>query len=285
MTLQEKLATQASQSKSTEKTSDYVKQEKPATQSVENVFRNTLKKMENEISRALPRHMTVDKMCRNVTTLVRVNPQLLNGLNDSPVTFWSALLLSSQLGLDLTPTLGQAYLIPFNNKRTGKVEIQFIFGYRGMLDLIYRSGEVASVQCDVVYEKDDMELELGIIDKFVHRPKLDGHRGNPILYYAIFKFKTGGYHFEWMSKSQIDSIRQRSQSGKVGGKYDPSGPWVTDYDEMAKKTVLRRASKKLPMSTEFRRIIENDETIKREILDDMTEPQFNESEPIDTTAE
>jgi recombination protein RecT len=272
MTLQEKLAIQASQSKPNETTNEVATQTKAPAQSLDSVFKNTLKTMEKEIARALPRHMTVDKMCRVVTTLIRTNPALLPFLQKSPTTFWGGILLSAQLGLDLTPSLGQAYLIPYGS------HIQFIIGYRGMLDLIYRSGEVSSVQCDVVYENDSLEFELGINDVFIHKPKLDGNRGKAKLYYAVFKFKSGGYHFEWMTIDQIELIRDRSASKN-------SGPWKTDYDEMAKKTVIRRAAKKLPMSTDFRRLIENDEVIKKEILDDMTEPQFNESEPIDTTAE
>jgi recombination protein RecT len=98
----------------------------------------------------------------------------------------------------------------------------------------------------MVYENDTFELELGIDTKVTHKPLLTGDRGKPKLVYMVAHFTDGGHHFEWMSISDVDKIRGRSPSGK-------SGPWVTDYEQMALKTVIRRGWKFLPMSIEMQK--------------------------------
>lgn len=245
--------------------------------SIEAQFQAQLKKMEAQIARALPKHMTVDRFSRIVLTEIRRNPKLLQCMNDAPVTLWSSILLSAQLGVDLTPSLGQAYILPYWNKKTGKTEAQLQLGYRGLLGLVRNSGEIEAVMCETVFEKDHLEIQLGPETVFKHIPYLDGDAGEPKLYYMVAKFKGGGYHLEWMTKAQIEKVRQRSQSGSDSSKYGASGPWVTDYDEMAKKTVIKRASKKLPLSVEVQRKLAQDEVVKREMTDDLLEWQKDES--------
>ena len=245
--------------------------------SLEQKFNAQLKKMETEIKRALPKHMTADRFSRIVLTEIRRNPKLLQVMNDAPVTLWSAILLSAQLGIDLTPSLGQGYIIPYNRnqqvdgKWVKKCEAQFQLGYRGLLDLVRRSGLITSVTCEVVHENDEFDFCISPTnDTFSHKPFVKGDRGAPYLYYMIAKFSDGGYHIEWMTKDDVDKIKSRSKSPNVG-------PWVTDYDEMAKKTVIKRASKKLPLSVEAQKQISNDEVIKRDITEDILEWQQDES--------
>lgn len=244
----------------------------------EKQFARELKLMEKEIVRALPKHMDIGRFSRTTLSLIKQTPKLLVVLQQAPNTLWASILLSAQLGLDLTPGLGQGYIIPYYNKKTGKTEAQFQAGYRGLLDMVYRSGEVQSVQCEVSYEKDFLDIQFGTDFKFIHKPFLDGERGKAKLYYAVFTFKSGNYHVEWMTTDQVKRIRMRSKSPN-------EGPWVTDEEEMSKKTVIRRATKKLPMSTEYRRMIEQDETVKRNIAEDMLDAQEDEKDFIDTTSE
>lgn len=239
---------------------------KPTT---EQTFRAELKKMESEIIRALPKHMSIDRFCRIVATEIRRNPKLLQVVQDAPITLWSAILLAAQLGLDLTPSLGQGYIIPYYNGKTQKTEAQFQVGYRGLVDLVRRSGEIESIMCEVVYENDSLDMKLGPDMVFEHKPYLDGEPGKPRLFYVIAKFRSGGFHLEWMTLSQIEKIRARSKSGD-------SGPWKTDYEEMAKKTVIKRACKKLPLSTDIQRLVAQDEVVKRDITDDLISYQDDE---------
>src|SRR5690606_35183329 len=121
---------------------------------------------------------------------------------------------------------------------TGKVECTFIPGYRGFLDLARRSGQIVSLVARAVHENDFFEYEFGLTENITHKPCMTD-RGALIAVYAIAILKDGGHQFEVMSKSEVDEIRKQSKSQN-------NGPWVTHYEEMAKKTVLRRLFKWLP---------------------------------------
>lgn len=125
-----------------------------------------------------------------------------------------------------------------------RMECQMIPGYRGLIDLARRSGAVQSISAEIVYERDVFKLSLGVENKIDHAPCLDGDRGEFKLVYAVATFKDGGYQFIWMTKGQVEAIRERSKA-------KDSGPWVTDYEEMVKKTAIRRLCKMLPMSVEL----------------------------------
>lgn len=133
-----------------------------------------------------------------------------------------------------------------------------------MIDLAYRSGEVELVQAQIVYENDKFECQYGLEPKLVHIPA-DKERGNAIKVYAMFKTKSGGYGFEVMS---IDDVKKHAK--KYSQSFSSSySPWTTNFEEMAKKTVLKRVLKYAPMKSDFVRGIVQDETIKSEISEDM----------------
>jgi len=144
------------------------------------------------------------------------------------------------------------------------MECQFQLGYKGLLDLVYRSGDVSSIQAQVVYEGDEFDYSFGLEPTLRHVPaKRD--RGEATHVYAVFKTKDGGYGFEVMSMEDVKAHARR-YSKSFG-----SGPWQTNFEEMAKKTVLKRCLKYAPMKTEFFRGLSRDETISTEIAEDMTE--------------
>jgi recombination protein RecT len=200
-----------------------------------------LKTKENQIKAALPKHLTSERMLRIATTELRKIPKLRECAVES---LFGAIIQCSQLGLEPGSALGQAYLIPY-----GK-ECQFMIGYRGMIDLARRSGQIVSISAQAVYENDDFDFAYGLNEKLEHTPA-KGERGNFIAAYAIAKLKDGGHQMEVMFKSDIEKIRARSKAAK-------NGPWVTDYDEMAKKTVVRRLFKYLPISIEIAEAVEKD---------------------------
>lgn len=146
-----------------------------------------------------------------------------------------SMLTLSQMGLE--PDGRHAHLIPY-----GK-ECQAIIDYKGLVQLALRSDQVAKIHADVVCENDDFEYDLGAINR--HRIDFRKPRGNVFAVYAMCEMKDGSIACEVMSKTDVELVRSRSRAGN-------SGPWVTDWNEMAKKTVFKRLSKWLPMSSEYR---------------------------------
>lgn len=200
----------------------------------------------NQIKSALPKHMNPDRMIRIAMTEVRKTPKLQEC---NPISFMGAIIQCSQLGLEPGNNLGHAYLLPY-----GK-ECQLIIGYRGMIDLARRSGQIIKLIAQDVYENDFFEYEFGLSEKLRHIPAKE-NRGKLISFYALAQLKDGGNQFEVMSKQEIDSIMTQSKSSKFG-------PWQTHYTEMGKKTVIRRLFKYLPVSIELTQAVTLDEQADR----------------------
>lgn len=220
-----------------------------------------IKSMEGEIKKALPSVITPERFTRMVLSALSVNPKLGDC---TPTSFLGAMMSAAQLGLEPNTPLGQAYILPYNNR--GTMEAQFQLGYKGLIDLSYRSGEVEVVQAHIVYENDEFSCEYGLEPKLIHKPA-DKERGNPVKVYAMFKTKSGGYGFEVMS---MDDVRKHAE--KYSKAYGTSfSPWKTSFEEMAKKTVLKRVLKYAPLKSDFVRAVVQDETIKKEVAEDMYE--------------
>ena len=239
--------------KATQEQKSVQKAGKPST------LRDYIKQMEGEIAKALPTVITPERFTRMVLTALSTDKKLELC---TPQSFLGAMMTAAQLGLEPNTPLGQAYLIPYKNK--GVLECQFQIGYKGLIDLAYRSGEVEIIQAQVVYENDEFDYELGLDPKLKHKPAKE-NRGNPIYYYAIFKTKSGGYGFEVMSIHDI-KVHAKKYSQSYSSEYSP---WQKNFDEMAKKTVLKRVLKYAPLKSDFVRAIAVDETVKKEISDDM----------------
>jgi recombination protein RecT len=208
-----------------------------------------LKRAEPQIKMALPRHMTPERMLRVALTAAQRTPDLLKC---DPLSFVGAVVQASQLGLEPDGALGHAYLVPFNNRKTGRMEVQLIAGYRGLIDLARRSGSVNAISAHVVYEKDEFSFVYGLEEKLEHKPYMGKDRGVAVCVYAIARLKDGGYAFDVMPVSEVEKIRNKSKAGN-------SGPWQDHWDEMARKTVIRRLCKYLPLSPEIHRAIGLDE--------------------------
>src|SRR5262245_34307600 len=168
-----------------------------------------LVKYQNEIRRALPRHMHADRMARIALTELRRVPQLRDC---EPKSFFGCVVQAAQLGLEPGAGLGQCYLIPLRNKKTGRMECNLWLGYRGLIDLARRSGKVVSISARVVYAKDEFSYAYGLYEKLEHVPTMDVDAGALIYAYAVARLTGGGSQFEVMSKAQIDKIRARSMS-------------------------------------------------------------------------
>ena len=213
-----------------------------------------------EIKKALPNTITLERFTRIVLSAISNNKELQACTQQS---FLASMMNSAQLGLEPNTPLGQAYLIPYKNH--GTLEAQFQIGYKGLIDLAYRSGQVKTIYAEAVYENDEFEYELGLNPKLVHKPAIKD-RGDVIYYYAVFKLTNGGEGFTVMSKDDIERHKNRFSKAANAG----FSPWSTNYDEMAKKTVIKKVLKYAPLSTDIQSQIAQDETIKRDISADMT---------------
>lgn len=216
-----------------------------------------IKQMEGEIKKALPSVITPERFTRIVLSALSTNPKLAE---TTPQSFLGAMMTAAQLGLEPNTPLGQAYLIPFRNH--GVMECQFQLGYKGLIDLAYRSGEVSVIQAQVVYENDEFSYAFGLEPSLKHIPTT-GDRGKPSHVYAVFRTKDGGYGFEVMSMDDV-----RAHAKKFSKAYG-NGPWQTNFEEMAKKTVLKKVLKYAPLKSDFVRGVAQDETVKTDISEDM----------------
>lgn len=205
-----------------------------------------LQKMMPSIEAVLPKQINPDRMSRIALNVIRTNPKLLECNINS---LMGGVLEAAKLGLE-PGLMGQCYLIPFQKKekRGGQwvvvdVEAQFIIGYKGLIDLVRRSGQVSTIEARTVYENDKFDFEYGLDSKLVHKPIMTD-RGAPIAYYAVCKLKDGGSSFLVMSKQEMEQYREQYAKSKN------FGPWVTEFDAMARKTCLRQLIKYLPISVE-----------------------------------
>jgi len=201
--------------------------------------------MREQLARALPKHLTADRFTRIAITALTRTPKLQEC---TPESFMRCLLDLSAMGLE--PDGRRAHLIPYKNECT------LVVDYKGIVELVMRSGMVSRIHADKVCDNDAFEYDCG--DVKLHKIDFRKPRGEAYAYYALVKFKDGTEKSEVMSLSEIEAIRNRSQGYKSAIQYNKSHPWLTDFDEMAKKTVFRRCSKWLQLSPEIRDALEKD---------------------------
>ena len=246
--------------------------------SVADEVANYLKRdsVKEQIASALPKHMTPDRLARVVLTTIRTNPTLLECTVPS---LMSCTMQAAQLGLE-PGLLGHCYFVPFNRKikTPGQPDrwvkdVQFIIGYKGLLDLVRRTGNVKEIAAHPIYERDTFQVVYGYDSTLRHVPAF-GDRGAVVGFYAYAQTADGGRYCEVMSLDDVKAIRDRSKS-------KDNGPWVTDFAEMGRKTVLRRLCKYLPISIEIADKIGEDE---RREFKDATSIELNLGERKPATA-
>lgn len=213
------------------------------------------KHFQSQMALALPKTLTAERLTRIVMTECRKTPQLLKCNRES---FLGAVLQCAQLGLEPGGALGHCYLLPFGSGKgaDGLPNCQLIIGYRGMIDLARRSGQIKSIGAFCVHATDDFSYELGLHPDIHHVPAASADRGPVTYVYAVAQLKDGGVQFEVMNRAEIEKVRDTSKAGK-------SGPWSSHWEEMAKKTVIRRLFKYLPVSIDTVRAVEVDEKTDR----------------------
>ena len=197
--------------------------------------------MKQQFAAALPHHLTPDRFCRIALTALTRTPKLADCTQES---LMRCLLDLSAYGIE--PDGRRAHLIPYGNQCT------LILDWKGLAELAMRSGIISKLHADIVCENDVFDYNLGEIVQ--HKIDFKEPRGAMYAAYAMAVTKDGPVFVAVLSKEEIDGIRKRSKSGN-------SGPWQTDYNEMAKKTAFRRLAKWLPLSAEFRDAVDKDDDV------------------------
>jgi recombination protein RecT len=197
----------------------------------------------------MPAHVKPERFMRNLDIALMQNQKLM-ALD--PRLIFREVSKAAALGLYLDPQLGEAYLIEAWNGKAKRAEPQLRIGYRGLIKLGRQSGEISQIYAHEVHANDIFKASLGDDKKLIHEPDIFGDRGPIVGYYAVVKYKDGDSDFEPLTIAQAHAIRDRSDGWKAfkDGKIK-STPWSTDEVEMAKKTAIRRLTKRIPQSPEL----------------------------------
>ena len=206
-----------------------------------------LAKTADSMGATIAKSISKDQLVQFMLGAVRKNPDILDC---DPQSVALAMLQIGALGLPLGP-LGYIYVIPY------KTELQVIVGYKGMLELIRRSGQIQRIDARCVYEADSFKVSFGLNPDLHHTPGDHDYDPKKIIgAYVVVITKDGGEYFDWMTIREVEVARKRSRA--------KGGPWVTDYDRMVRKTVIRRlfSGGTVPASVEVMKVIEDEEVIE-----------------------
>lgn len=196
--------------------------------------------MRKQFEKALPQYMTADRFIRVALTALSSNEKLSRCTETSLL---AAMMNSAQLGLEFNTPLGEAYLIPYEDKKRGIVTCNFQIGYKGLLKLAYNTKSFKRITAREVRENEEFSINYGT-GEITHKPCLRGNSGEVIGYYALYQTKDGGQDIFYFSKEDAE------QYGKRYSKTFKFGPWQDNFDAMAKKSALIQVLKYAPKSTE-----------------------------------
>lgn len=211
-------------------------------------FRAQVKAALPTVMRMLPQHITPEAFEARVVTAVANKPELLDCDSSSLL---KACAEAAELGLSLNPHLGEAWILKVWNKRLndnkGGYEAQLRPGFIGLMKLAKQSGEIKQIVANIRYANDPWKMTL--VPPELRHDAADGDRGAILGAYCWWKLKDGSEQFEYIPEADLLKIKQRSSSKNKDG--DVVGPWITDPDEMRRKTPVRRARKYMPQSPEM----------------------------------
>jgi recombination protein RecT len=189
------------------------------------------------------KYMDAERLVKIALVARAKTPLLMKCSRESILT---SLMQAAEMGLEPNTPLQHAALVPRKNKRTGQYECNFMPMYRGLIELGRRSGVLQTARAVPIYECDEYAIEEGLVHTIIHKPNFRhadfGDPNKVIMVYAVAQLTGGGTEWTYMTGNQITRIQHRSPAGS-------DGPWVTDWEEMAKKTVIRRLFKLLPLTT------------------------------------
>ena len=234
-----------------------------------NTIQTLFESQKDQIANLLPKHVSVDRLTRIALAAISRNPKLLKCTTASLL---SSMMDAAKLGLEASGPLGEGYLIPYFNGKTQTYEAQFQPGYRGLVTLARRAGVLKEIDARVIHKYDSFSIEYGVHKNLEHKPEILGNPGEPVAVYVVFQLEGGGVQFDVMRIDEVNAIRARSKS-------KDDGPWVTDFEEMAKKTVIKRGLKLVPMSIELAEAIEADNRVEFDL--DIPTPEQEQTPYIE----
>jgi recombination protein RecT len=243
----------------------------------DNTLRGQIQAMESQFALAMPKGMEAAQLVRDALTSLKQTPKLAEC---TPQSVLGSLMSCAQLGLR-PGVLGHAWVLPYYDKHSRKYQAQLIVGYKGYVELAYRSAQIASIIGRTVYEGDTFDVEYGLDDKLVHRPAMTGERAKPIAHYAVVKLANGGRSFWVMTEDEMQSWKRRyAPTNKAG---DIVGPWKSDYEPMARKTCLLRLAAWMPKSTELAYAMEIDNGVRTNVdpSASLSETTYHPDDAID----
>lgn len=222
-------------------------------------LRQQIQEMESQFALAMPKGMEAAQLVRDALTALKQTPKLAEC---TPQSVLGSLMTCAQLGLR-PGVLGHAWVLPYWDSKSKSFQAQLIVGYKGYVELAYRSGHIASIVGRTVYEGDTFDVEYGLDDKLVHKPAMKGERSTPIAHYAMVKLANGGRSFWVMTEDEMQAWKRRYAPKNKAG--NTVGPWVSDYEPMARKTCLLRLAAWLPKSTEMAYAVEVDNGVRTNV--------------------
>ncbi len=215
-------------------------------------IQTVLNGMKAQISQALPKHLTADRMIQMATSLIAKNPKIAECSAQSLI---GAVMQASILGFKPVETLGECYFIPYGG------QVQFQIGYKGFIKLAQQSGQIRNIFAEVVRDGDVFEYELGLYPKLIHKPNPDA-TGEIKYVYAVAHLMNGGHNFAVLTKQQVERLRLRNPMTKSNPK--ATGAWATDYEAMAKAKAIKQLIKYLPLSDTIFEASKADEAVIKE---------------------
>ncbi len=245
-------------------------------------LRDLLEKQKGEIQKVLPSHLSPERMARIAVNAVSRDAKLLQC---TPISVLRCVMQAGSMGLEPGGPLGDSFLVPFRDKKTGTMICTLIVGYKGLISLARRSGQVLSIEAHAVYGKDHWSFRRDQDGTFFsHVPSEEQDPGPLLRVYGVARLKdTPLAAIEVMPRREVDAIMRATQSQ---GAY---GPWKDHFSEMCRKTVVRRLSKYLPMSVEFADALDREDRIEKglspdpstdDIIDMTAEPEHAEDKPV-----
>lgn len=222
-------------------------------------LRDQIQQMESQFALAMPKGMEAAQLVRDALTALKQTPKLAEC---TPQSVLGSLMTCAQLGLR-PGVLGHAWVLPYWDSKSKSNQAQLIVGYKGYVELGYRSGHIASIIGRTVYEGDTFDVEYGLDDKLVHKPAMKGPRSTPVAHYAMVKLANGGRSFWVMTEDEMQAWKDRYAPRNRAGNI--VGPWVSDYEAMARKTCLLRLASWLPKSTEMAYAVEVDNGVRTNV--------------------
>jgi|TARA_B110000259_G_scaffold179030_1_gene218053 recombination protein RecT len=216
-------------------------------------FSATISKYEHKnLAELLETHNITPSQFKNIViNEVKKSEKMQQAFLNNPASLFASILLCAELGLNPSADVGEFYFLPFGSKITP------ILGYKGVINLILRSGEISKLWSEIVYQDDEFEYELGLEPKLVHKPNHERTNKNIKYVYAVAKLTNGETMFKVMSKKEIMEIVEMSKypNSLYGSNKDPQG-W------MYKKTVIKQLSKTLPKDYYGKRGISVDDKVE-----------------------